>query len=292
MTEQLELITPYLPVYAEPVLDAHDKSEPNLLAGLLVGDYSALYGGSHPALKDDEKWPRCETCANRTPLVPYLQINLSTEHTPAEFRSVLPPLRPDGFTLFQVFVCTAYGENPGSCFEDWMSGAAEGKAWLARVVHFEGDANGLLAPKTAEYEEARRSLVAELVPTQRIITAWTPGSPEVPHEEMLFQMGCMDYDAEFYDAHEPVSGLKLLGHAVLGKVQNFPEDEDQQEGCSSCSASDAPNTIWGFRCLVQLGTDEVDAEWDQSEFMTSGNAYVLQCKRHPYTFQGGRSFSW
>ncbi|OSD03242.1 hypothetical protein PYCCODRAFT_1434657 [Trametes coccinea BRFM310] len=291
MTGQLELITPYLPVYSEPIHDTQNNDKPNLLAGLLAGDFSALYGGSHPALKADEKWPRCETCANRTPLVPYLQINLSTECTPAEFRNLVPPLRPDGVTLFQVFVCTAYGENPGNCFEDWISGAAEGKAWLVRVVHFDGDADGLLASEAAEFQEAQRSLVTELVPTQRIVATWTPENPEVPHRETLFQLGCTDYDEEFYDAHEPVSGLKLLGHAILGMVENLPGDGDQEEGCSSCNADHSPDSAWSFRCLVQLGTDVVD-DCDESEFMTSGNTYVLQCTRHPYVFQGGRSFSW
>lgn len=123
MADLLQLTTPYFSEFA----DTPSTDEPSNLTSLLAGDFSALLGGTHTMLQEDEEWPQCKMCGH--PLVPYLQINATTTHTPAEFRAHLdyPLSHPDATTLFQVFICTGPGRN-GSCLEDWTSGAHPGEA--------------------------------------------------------------------------------------------------------------------------------------------------------------------
>lgn len=205
MADLLELTTPYLPEFS----DTPSTDEPSKLTSLLAGDFSALLGGTHAMLQEDEEWPHCKMCGR--PLVPYLHINATTAHTPAEFRAHLdhPPPHPDATTLFQVFICTGPGRN-GSCLEDWTSGAHPGEAMRARLVH----CGSQTTVRTIENPEALAG--ARGVIPQRVISEWTPGNPEVPHFEMLDLMDGVEYDEDFYDAHEPAGGLKLLGNAVLG----------------------------------------------------------------------------
>ncbi|EIW53018.1 uncharacterized protein TRAVEDRAFT_67328 [Trametes versicolor FP-101664 SS1] len=272
MTDLLELTTPYFPEFS----DLPSTDEPSNLASLLAGVFSALLGGAHAMLQEDEEWPHCKMCGR--PLVPYLQINATTAHTPAEFRAHLdcPPSRTDAATLFQVFICTGPGRN-GSCLEDWTSGAHPGVAMRARLVHC-GSQTAVRPIETPEALAGARGVLP-----QRVISEWTPGNPEVPHFEMLDMMDGGEYDEDFYDAHEPAGGLKLLGNAVLGKVQNFPDTNGRPPH------GEAEGYLC-YRSLVQLGTD--DGDMSDYTFVTVGNVFVLQCKTHPDNFQPGRSFSW
>ncbi|KAI9058061.1 hypothetical protein FKP32DRAFT_1298385 [Trametes sanguinea] len=128
MADGIELITPYFPVYSEPspvgAVEIGEPPEATLTSQLLAGNFSALLGGAYPILKAGEEWPRCQTCAARTPLVPYLQINLSSPHTPGpEFSAAaFSPVRPDGVTLFQVFLCIA-PSPANSCIAASKTGA-------------------------------------------------------------------------------------------------------------------------------------------------------------------------
>ncbi|OJT13256.1 hypothetical protein TRAPUB_10191 [Trametes pubescens] len=261
MADLLELTIPYFPEFSDsPSTD----SESSNLASLLAGEFSALLGGAHAILQQDEDWPRCEMCGRS--LVPYLQINVSTAHTPAEFRAHLDlpseSSHTDAATLFQVFVCTGPGRN-GSCLEDWTSGAHPGEAMRARLVRC-GDNT---SPRAIAHPEALAG--ARGVLPQRVISEWTPWNPEAPHFQMLDIMDGVVYDEDFYDAHEPAGGLKLLGNAVLGgclrvcggpatdrdlllgKVQNFPDTDGH-------SAHGEAEGYLCYRSLVQLGTDDGD----------------------------------
>ncbi|KAI9058060.1 hypothetical protein FKP32DRAFT_1298327 [Trametes sanguinea] len=59
---------------------------------------------------------------------------------------------------------------------------------------------------------------------------------------------------ELYEAHKPLEGLKLLGHAVLGKLQSSPGGEDA-DCCAACAVDRHPSFGRDRRCIVQLGTN-------------------------------------
>ncbi|OJT03274.1 hypothetical protein TRAPUB_6141 [Trametes pubescens] len=205
LVQPTPLLTPYFPKYS----DERDDSLRALLSGEEV---SALFGGSTPYLQADEEWPCCKTCGHT--LIPYLQINLSSERTPQEFRQYLPPLDPKGTTLFQIFIC-AEETDSGSCFEAWVMQVEEGESWIVRRVRVDADATGLGA--SAAHDEARATLEEEdqFIP-ERVIAEWTAGNPETEHWEAAGSSA--DFDEAFYEAHKPADGLKLLGYGVRGTV--------------------------------------------------------------------------
>ena len=97
-TPTLDLSTPYFPVFAHP------SSTPK---SILDPDVSAILGGSTPALHPTTSWPRCGECGE--PLIPYIQINLASPRTPAEFRARFSGVAvEEGETpILQVWVCAA-----------------------------------------------------------------------------------------------------------------------------------------------------------------------------------------
>ncbi|KAI0641667.1 hypothetical protein C8Q79DRAFT_285508 [Trametes meyenii] len=288
------LTTPYFPAYAEASTGDQDA-----LVSLLRGDISAVFGGSFPALKPDEPWPCCKACAR--PLQPYLQINVSTDHTPGPFRALFSTLEASGhadietITLLQVFLCTGEGPN-FLCFEDCISGAAEGESWLVRCLAIAKDSSSPVSSdqpprELASIEEMleRTSLQTDSEDTitfpLRVILSWSPGNPEVPHFEEQFGMD-FECDDALYDAHEPARGLKLLGNAIWGKVTNVTGPNSGW--CAACEA--AGTKVWDYRCLVQLGTDDIQVE-DFYDFSTSGNTWIVQCKAHPDVLRAAWSFT-
>ncbi|KAL1942179.1 hypothetical protein VTO73DRAFT_6243 [Trametes versicolor] len=102
---------------------------------------------------------------------------------------------------------------------------------------------------------------------QRVISEWTPENPEVPHFEMLDLMDRVEYDEDFYDAHEPAGGLKLLGNAVLGKVQSFPDTNGHPPHAEG-------EGYLCYRSLVQLGTDDGDVSDYTETFLYSSARHI------------------
>ncbi|OJT13255.1 hypothetical protein TRAPUB_10190 [Trametes pubescens] len=253
------LLTPYFPKDTDGTDDG--------LHALLSGEISAIFGGSTPYLQADEDWPRCMTCGHA--LIPYLQISLSSEKTPQEFRQHVPPFAHEGATLLQVFIC-AEETDSGSCFEAWVMQVEEGESWLVRKVHVDADATELGAASPA-HDEARTKLDEEgqLIP-ERIISEWTARNPETEHWEVS---SSADFDEAFYEAHAPADGLKLLGYGVRGRLAARDARTDRKadvllttgkyyygtsdDGKDQCTAGDeGPHFDW--RCLIQLGTRDED----------------------------------
>ncbi|KAI0820896.1 hypothetical protein BC628DRAFT_1329420 [Trametes gibbosa] len=262
------LLTPYFPEYAEVTEHA--------LRALLAGDVSAIRGGSTPYLAAGEEWPRCTNCAHE--LVPYIQINVSSEQTPAAFRAhVLPPPGTGGTTLLQLFVC-AEETDSGYCFEAWTMQQVEGngESWLLRTVRVV-DTAGVGEPESVPAHDAVRAklLEAEELLPERVISTWTAG-----RQETLDQESYWDYPEGFYEQHEPAEGLKLLGYPTLGKFYTSARDT---EACNM--GDDGPHNDW--RCLIQLGTREED-----NPFYTTGNIFVNQCERHPNVFDAVCAGTW
>ncbi|KAL1942172.1 hypothetical protein VTO73DRAFT_6236 [Trametes versicolor] len=264
----LPLLTPYFPKYSEGVDDS--------LYALLSGEVSAVLGGSTPYLQADEEWPCCKTCEHA--LIPYLQISLSSEKTPQEFRQHVPPLVPEGATLLQVFLCVEE-TAAGFCFEAWLTMQVEGESWLVRQVHVHADATGV-GTASAAHDEAHGRLEekGQLIP-ERVISEWTAGNPETVHWEACTGA---DFDEAFYEAHAPVDGLKLLGYEVLGKYYYDMGDD----GRDQCTVGDGgPHSNW--RCLIQLGTRDED-----NPIYAIGNLFINQCERHPEIFKAVYSGTW
>ncbi|KAI0357207.1 hypothetical protein OH77DRAFT_1399680, partial [Trametes cingulata] len=267
----IPLITPYLPRYS-------DETEDSLRA-LVSGDVSAVFGGSTPYLRADEEWPRCKQCQHT--LIPYIQISLSSGKTPQAFRERIPPLQTDGATLFQLFICAAESDLGDSCFEHWVvqySDEHVNDSWLIRRIHVDGGDAGLASPE-AEHEASNAARRGP-APPERVILEWTAGTPETAHLEE----DSGDFDDEYYAAHEPAQGLKLLGYPERGKFYCTSTDSGE------CTAGDAgPHCDW--RCLIQLGTQDEDNSVCR-RFYTIGNMYVDQCSLHPEVFQAVSSGTW
>ncbi|KAL1944836.1 hypothetical protein VTO73DRAFT_2456 [Trametes versicolor] len=268
LVQPTPLLNPYFPKYS-------DETEDGLRALLSGEAVSALFGGSTPYLQADEEWPLCKTCGHT--LIPYLQINLSSERTPQEFRQHLPPLESEGVTLFQIFIC-AEETDSGSCFEAWVMQVEEGESWLVRRVRVDADATGLDA--SVAHDQARASLEEDQFIPERIITEWTAGNPETEHWEAAGSGA--DFDEAFYEAHKPAEGLKLLGYGVRGKFYNTSSGDP----LGQCTAGDGgPHFDW--RCLIQLGTRDED-----NPIYTTGNIYMNQCEQHPEVFEAVCSGTW
>ena len=191
-----ELATPYFPIYAETA----DRAS----ASVLADGVSAIFGGSQPALRPGADWPRCGVCDE--PLIPYVQINVSSPHTPSEFRQAVAvrPGEPGHSVVLEVLVCAA--DEGAVCFQDCVvSGGAESPAWLVRVVQLE-------RVDAAQGEAARAEMGEDkfFLPL-KVISGWAAGRPEMVHEAANY-----DYDEELYAGHAPKAGLKLLGFPIQG----------------------------------------------------------------------------
>ena len=195
MAEALDLLTPYFPVYATP--------EESSSSDIPDPDISAILGGSVPILKPDEGWPRCMAC--NEPLIPYIQVNISSPQTPQEFRERFATSSEPGTTrVFQVFVCVSENE----CLTDTLvTGDPDGGAWLIRVLH-------VSTANRKTVEEMRDGMGSDVsFISERIITHWTAGRPEVEHDEVNWHLS-----TELYQQHEPAWGLKLLGWPIRGAL--------------------------------------------------------------------------
>jgi hypothetical protein len=166
-----------------------------------------IIGGAILYLKPDEAWPLCMTCSH--PLVPLVQLNASSEATPAAFRVLIPspiPVDRNQATMIQLFVCPQE-----DCYDTSTGYSTNTRSWLVRVATVP-----ILPPVNGTAQSAARAKIAQsngFLPVH-VVEAWAAGK-----EETLDQELCWDQDdsEEFYAVHEPEPGLKLLGHTVRGK---------------------------------------------------------------------------
>ncbi|KAJ6549474.1 hypothetical protein B0H10DRAFT_1850943 [Mycena sp. CBHHK59/15] len=168
---------------------------------------SMLVGGSIMYLKPGEAWPVCATCVH--PLVPLIQLNVSSAATPGGLRELTPSVVPDGgslATILQLFVCP----EP-ECYDTSTLYSTDTRSWIVRV------ATVPLEPASAEgaqWSESRATVEeADQFLPARFVETWAAGKQETLHSELLWDQ---DDSEEFYAVHEPEPGLKLLGHAVRG----------------------------------------------------------------------------
>ncbi|KAJ6512552.1 hypothetical protein C8R45DRAFT_960712 [Mycena sanguinolenta] len=241
-----------------------------------LGDCSVLIGGATMYLKPEEPWPSCATCAH--PLVPLVQLNASSEATPAAFRAFIPTLKPlpeNHATMVQLFVCPEEG-----CYCPSVGYSSDTCSWLVRIatvpvsLPMTSDASHL-AEARAKIERGPGFLPA------RVIETWAVGKVETLDQELLWDQ---DDSEEFYAAHEPEPGLKLLGNTVRGKF--FCSDE----GCPRSGRHE----FHSRRELIQLG-DRL-CEWEEDEALgimaTLGNTWIEQCVDHPDVLTLTMSGNW
>ncbi|KAK7063803.1 hypothetical protein R3P38DRAFT_2820440 [Favolaschia claudopus] len=256
-----------------------------------LGDNSMLIGGSLLYLQPDEDWPLCNTCAH--PLVPLIQLNASSEHTPLALRTRIPSAVPANdsrglATMVQLFVCPET-----DCYDTSTNYSTETRSWVVRIATVplvQSHSTSQKAKKKIEDGASAGEGTGFLPP--RIVETWRPGKKETFHWEV--QMGQDDSD-EFYDIHEPVRGLKLLGHSVRGKFY-----------CSEevCPQS-IPNQYCDRRELIQIGDrdrftgedEEENGEEEESEYAlgimaTLGNTWIEQCIDHPEVLTLTMSGNW
>ncbi|KAJ6625174.1 hypothetical protein B0H10DRAFT_657882 [Mycena sp. CBHHK59/15] len=241
-----------------------------------LGTNSMLIGGSVVYLKPDEAWPTCPTCTEA--LVPLLQLNASSRATPDQFRALLPSVVPgEGTvaTMVQLFVCRTVPD----CYDKSTTYSTTTRSWLVRIADVpvgagDGRSSHRAEPRT-KIEQGMGFLPAKLV------AGWEPGKEETLDEELLW--GQDDSD-EFYAAHEPESGLKLLGHSVRGKYHCA-------EDCPKPGRHEHPS----WRELIQLG-DRLNCEWEEDEALeimaTIGNTWIEQCAEHPDVLLLSMSGNW
>ncbi|KAF7374284.1 hypothetical protein MSAN_00311400 [Mycena sanguinolenta] len=189
-----------------------------------LGDCSMLIGGATMYLKPDEPWPTCATCSH--PLVPLVQLNASSEATPAASRAFIPtptPLAENHATMVQLFVCPKE-----LCYCPSVGYSSDTCSWLVRIATVP-----LILPVDAPHLAEAKTKIERgpgFLPA-RVVEIWAAGKVETLDREC--QGGQHDSD-EFYAAHEPEPGLKLFGNTVRGNssarmkdaldlgVTNFP----------------------------------------------------------------------
>ncbi|RPD81349.1 hypothetical protein L226DRAFT_608597 [Lentinus tigrinus ALCF2SS1-7] len=261
MAESSALLTPYFPVYA--------PSAESVTPNILDPSISAILGGDHPVLLPGKAWPRCGIC--NFPLIPYIQVNVSSPQTPSEFRQKVGVRPEPGHTvIFQVLVC-AEDEN-AACFQDAIV-AADASACLVRVVQASPSAEDDPVVKATRAEIADDKFFMEA----RVITGWTAGRPEV--------VDAADGDGGEDDlrmSHAPAEGLKLLG----SPVRDGPYYSTAHEGCTKPLAGSVGGDAaepqpasehYEWRCLLQLGTSLEEG----APLCVVGNTWINQCIRHP-----------
>ncbi|KAJ7771827.1 hypothetical protein B0H16DRAFT_1305838 [Mycena metata] len=257
----------FLPVYAS------ETSEPQSVALGDNGD-SMIIGGAIMYLNPGETWPTCATCNH--PLVPLIQINVSSERTPETFRALIPSVVPVGgslATMVQLFVCPQF-----DCYDTSITYSTDTRSWLLRVatvpIAFPSDEPQLVEAR-AKIEQGPGFLPAHLVET------WVAGKEETLHEALDWGQ---DDSEEFYAAHEPEPGLKLLGRSTRGKYY-----------CSTdhCPRGGPHHAHPSSRELIQLG-DRFTCEWEELDAFlgTLGNSWIEQCVEHPEVLTLSMSGDW
>ncbi|KAJ7123295.1 hypothetical protein C8R43DRAFT_899590 [Mycena crocata] len=245
---------------------------------------SMIIGGSAMYLKPGERWPECATCKH--PLVPFVQMNASSNFTPEEFRSVIPSVvAAEGAlaTMVQLFVCTVY-----DCYDTSVGYSTATRSWLVRIATVPFDTED-----TADRLAAREKIeeTTGFLPA-RIIKTWDAGKQETIHEERSFDE---DESEEFYEEHKPEGGLKLLGHSVRGTHRSIrpgvsdPHWHPGKYECSddNCSGGGPHNEFPVRRQLIQLG--DYHCQWDMA---TRGNVWIEQCITHPEVLNLSMSGNW
>ncbi|KAJ7057279.1 hypothetical protein C8F01DRAFT_1060929 [Mycena amicta] len=243
----------FLPVFA------------NADADTILSHTSLLIGGPTLYLSPSEAWPLCLTCAS--PLVPLIQLNMSSPNTPAALRELLPSVAPphsETMTLVQLFVCPQ-----SECYEDSIGYSTETRSWLLRLATVPKD-SGTPRSSSADAEiTAKIENDTGFLPA-RVVETWTEG-----------KMENVDY---IWRPHTPEQeqyrlqpGLKLLGFPERGKFY-CSEDECPMGDSNAHSGVEYPYT----NCLIQLG--DCHSEWEEDEALglmaALGNTWIEQCKLH------------
>ncbi|KAJ7361214.1 hypothetical protein DFH08DRAFT_843476 [Mycena albidolilacea] len=235
-----------------------------------LNNNSIVIGGSTMYLSPDEAWPTCDTCSS--PLVPFVQMNVSSENTPDAFRArflSVPSAGGNLATMVQLFVCRDY-----DCFEGAVM--QEECSWILRLATVPLVPPPSNAPHLAEGRTKIENGGGFLPP--QLVETWTAGKDETLHWEL--DVGVRDYSDEFYNLHEPERGLKLLGHSERGKYH--------YEG--DCAAGDCAAKQ---RELIQLGDQNC---WDADEALgimgLLGNVWIQQCETHLDQLTLGMSGTW
>ncbi|KAJ7805174.1 hypothetical protein B0H14DRAFT_1598637 [Mycena olivaceomarginata] len=234
-----------------------------------LNNNSMLIGGCTMYLSPDEAWPICDSCSS--PLVPLVQMNVSSENTPDAFRARFPSVPSAGrnlATMVQLFVCRDH-----DCFDGAMM--QEECSWILRLATVPLVPPPSNAPHLAE-ERTKIENGDGFLPPQ-LVETWTAGKDETMHWEVADG----DYESdEFYDLHEPERGLKLLGHSERGKYHYV----------ENCAAGDCVATQHE---LIQLGDQTC---WDEGEALgimgVLGNIWIQQCETHPDQLTLGMSGTW
>ncbi|KAJ6549477.1 hypothetical protein B0H10DRAFT_2242903 [Mycena sp. CBHHK59/15] len=225
-----------------------------------------LVGGSIMYLKPDEAWPVCATCVH--PLVPLIQLNVSSAATPVELRELIPSVVPDGgslATILQLFVCP----EP-ECYDTSTLYSTDTRSWIVRVATV-------------------LSSLHQFLPA-RFVETWAAGKQETLHSELLWDQ---DDSEEFYAVHEPEPGLKLLGHAVRGKFLCAEEECPKPGNHDHLSWRELIQL--GDRFHIQLDSEEDEAQCNMTALdimSTIGNAWIEQCVEHPEVLLLSMSGNW
>ncbi|KAJ7123277.1 hypothetical protein C8R43DRAFT_1032016 [Mycena crocata] len=238
-------------------------------------NHSMVIGGSILHLKPDEAWPICTTCAH--PLVPLIQMNISSENTPEAFRSCFPSAMATGETLatmVQLFVCPEDG-----CYDNSTLYSTDTRSWLLRVAHVPLGIQDVDAGRVEARDKIEQG--PGFLPV-RFVESWVEGKEETLDQELLWDQ---DDSEDFYAAHEPQPGLKLLGHSVRGKYY-FSDDSDCPKG--------GPHEHPTRRELIQPG--DRNFEWEQDDALgmmaTIGNTWIEQCAIHSEVLTLSMSGNW
>ncbi|CAA7257415.1 unnamed protein product [Cyclocybe aegerita] len=253
----------FSPVYASETLPSAE-----------IGENSMLIGGASVYLSPNESWPICGTCSK--PLVPLIQLNVSSPCTPEEFRVLLPSVLPPGqalATMLQLFVCRT---GDAECYTHSLLYSTSTCSWVLRI------ADVMRTPREVPHQHGTPG---PLFLPPRLVETWAPGKEETLHEELMWDQ---DDSEEFYAEHEPAPGLKMLGHSVRGKF--YCADD----GCPRPGAHVFPE----WRDLFQIGgrfdfEDKEEEDEDALETMASlGNTFIEQCVEHPDVLRLTMSGEW
>ncbi|KAJ7104386.1 hypothetical protein B0H15DRAFT_766310 [Mycena belliarum] len=241
-----------------------------------LGHHSMVIGGSVMYLNPDEAWPTCPTCTH--PLVPLVQLNVSSENTPDSFRAHIPGVVASGqslATMIQLFVCPAY-----DCYDTSITYSTDTRSWILRIATVPASPPAF---SESHLEEARAKIEQGygFMPV-RMVETWVAGKEETLHQELMWDQ---DDSEEFYAAHEPEHGLKLLGHTVRGKYY-CSNDE-----CPRAGTHAHPSR----RELIQLGDRFSFGEEDEEALALMamlGNTWIEQCIEHPEVLTLTMSGDW
>ncbi|KAJ7665234.1 hypothetical protein DFH06DRAFT_1323629 [Mycena polygramma] len=231
-----------------------------------LGTNSMIIGGSDMYLTADEAWP----------------------NTPPAFRALIPSVVPAGeglATMVQLFVCPA-----NDCYDRSTTYSTDTRSWIVRV------ATVPLVPSSAGGGATHIGAKTEIegdgvgfLPA-KLVQSWTPGKHETLHYELLWGQ---DDSEEFYAAHEPEPGLKLLGNSVRGAVLRSLEPGKyycSEDECPKAGRHEFPSRLE----LIQIGDRFYEGEEDDalSVMATLGNTWIEQCVDHPEVLTLTMSGNW